>query len=122
MSDEADDGRMEPEPAADWPEGSLTESEARDLQFDRDGVVAVWVLDHDEATRTALLGPDPPGDAVVDVVLETDEAFEMYSYTHHDSTTQWVTYGEERKGTEGGTTMRDTLTSYRLLVGDSDLE
>ncbi|MFC5970253.1 hypothetical protein ACFPYI_02815 [Halomarina salina] len=122
MSNEVGDGRMEPEPASDWPEGSLTESEARDLQFDRAAVVAVWVLDQDEATRTALLGPDPPDDAVVDIVLETDEAFEMYSYTPHDGTTQWVTYGEERKGTESGATMRDTLTSYRLLVGDSDLQ
>lgn len=122
MSDETSDRRMVPEPAAGWPEGSLTEREARDLQFDREDATAVWVLDHDEATRTAILGPDPPEDAVIDVVVETDERFEMYSYTHHDSTTQWVTYGEERKETEGAARMRDTLDSYRLLVGDTDLE
>ena len=121
MSDETSK-RMEPEPAEGWPEGSLTEREARDLQFDREDATAVWVLDHDDATRVAILGPDPPDDAVIDIVVETDERFEMYSYTRHDSTTQWVTYGAERKGTEGGTAMRDTLDSYRLLVGDSDVE
>ncbi|MFD1512217.1 hypothetical protein [Halomarina rubra] len=116
------DGRMQPEPADDWPEGPLSEADARDLLFDREAAVAVWVLDHDDATRTALLGPNPPEDAVLDVVVETADGFEMYSYTHHDTATQWVTYGTEEKGTDEGATMRDTLASYRLLTGDSDLE
>jgi hypothetical protein len=118
----SDDERMQPAPAENWPDGPLTEGDARDLLFDREATTAVWVMDHDEATRTALLGADPPEDAVLDVVLETPDAFEMYSYTHHDDGTRWVTYGEESKGTDGGTTMRDTLASYRLLVGDSDLD
>jgi hypothetical protein len=32
-----------------------------------------------------------------------------------------MTFGDERKATEGGSTMRDTLADYRLLVGESDL-
>jgi len=117
----SDDPAMQPEPAADWPDGPLTEDDARELLFDREAVLAVWVMDHDETTLSALLGTDPPDDAVVDVVLEMAEAFEMYSYTHHDDSTQWVTFGDERKGTDGGATMRDTLASYRLLAGESDL-
>ena len=122
MSDDDTGERMDPEPAEDWPDGPLSEGDARDLLFDREDVLAVWVMDHDEATLSALLGPDPPEDAVVDVVVETDAAFEMYSYTHHETTTRWVTFGDERKGTDGARRMRDTLDSYRLLAGESDAE
>nr|WP_254538127.1 hypothetical protein [Halomarina sp. BCD28] len=112
---------MEPEPADGWPDGPLSEEDARDLLFDREEVVAVWVMDHDEGTRTAILGPDPDEDAVIDVVVETADAFEMYSYTHHEGGTAWVTYGEESKADDGATGMAGTLESYRLLVGESDL-
>lgn len=111
---------MEPEAAQGWPDEPLTEAEARELHADRADCVAVWVMDHDDATREALLGPDAPADAVVDVVLETDDAFELYSYTHHGDGTRWVTYGEEAKGGDA-TTMAGTLAHYRLLAGESDL-
>ncbi|MWG33344.1 hypothetical protein GQS65_02355 [Halomarina oriensis] len=111
---------MRPEPADGWPDGPLSERAARDLLFDREDVVAVWVMDHDETTLSALVGPDPPDDAVVDVVLETEDAFEMYSYTHYETATRWVTFGEERKESEGGGTMRDTLADYRIVAGESE--
>ncbi len=112
---------MDPTPAEGWPEGPLSEEAARDLLFDREAAVAVWVMDHDEATRNAILGPDAPEGAVIDVIVETGDAFELYSYTHHDGDTKWVAYGEESKAGDGATAMAGTLESYRLLAGESDL-
>jgi len=110
---------MEQQPAEGWPAEPLTEAEARDLLGGP--VVAVWVMDHDDSTRDAMLGADAPEDAVIDVVLETEAGFDMYSYTDHEGSRRWVSFGTERKGTRGAEMMAGTLESYRLLAGDSDL-
>jgi hypothetical protein len=111
---------MEQRPAEGWPDGPLTEAEARDLLGG--DVVGVWVMDHDENTRAVMLGPDAPEDAVIDVVLETGTGFDMYSYTDHEGERRWVSFGTEQKGTEGAEMMAGTLESYRLLAGDTDIE
>ena len=107
----------EPEPAEGFPEEPLTEAEAVALQDDPT-TQAVWVMDHDPATRASVLGENPPDDAVIELVVETPETFRLYSYTNRPTGTIWVTYGEEPKG--GG--FEATLESYRLLAGDSELD
>jgi len=111
---------MQQQPAEGWPDEPLTESETRDLL--EGPVVAVWMMDHDENTRNVMLGADAPEDAVIDIVLETEDGFDMYSYTDYEGDRQWVSFGTEQKGTEGAEMMAGTLESYRLLVGDSDIE
>ena len=115
----------EPEPAEGWPDGPLAEAEARDLLGGTDHgdepVVAVWVFDGGgEGAREALLSEGDPADAVIDLVLETDRAYRMFSYTYGREGLGWQDYGTERKGTEGAETMRETLESYRLLCGEPD--
>jgi hypothetical protein len=105
----------QPEPAEGWPDGPLSVAQARDLH-DED-VLAVWVMDHESGVRSVVLGPDAPEDAVVDVVLETDEAFEMYSYSRG----QWMDYGIQRKGDDEAPSMAGTLDSYRVLAGESEV-
>lgn len=122
---------MDPTPAAEWPGRPLDEIEATGLleadpdrpypAFD-DPVTAVWVMDHDPATRAAVLGPDAPGDAVIEIVLETRGSFHMYSYAAGDGEPEWTYYGEEEKGTAGADRMAATLESYRVLAGESDLD
>ncbi|MFC3477411.1 hypothetical protein [Halobacterium litoreum] len=103
----------EPQPAEEWPDRPLSEAEARDL---REGDVrAVWVMDHEESVRSAVLPDDAPDDAVVDVVLETEDAFEMYSYTGG----RWMNYGTQRRDDEDAPSMAGTLESYRVLAGES---
>lgn len=130
MSPPVDD-RTDPVPAEKWPDRPLDEAEARDLLgevSDRrypatDGpVTAVWVMNHDPATRAAVLDADAPGDAVIEVVLETPEAFHMYSYAAVDGDPEWTDYGAEIKGTAGAEQMAATLGSYRVLAGGSDLD
>lgn len=104
----------QPEPAEDWPDQPLPEDEAADLLGD--GVVAVWVMDHESGVRSVVLGTDAPDDAVVDVVLETREAYEMYSY----SGGRWMDYGSQRKDDEEAPSMAGTLESYRVLAGTPD--
>ena len=55
--------------------------------------------------------------AVIDVVLETEDAFEMYSYTGG----RWMDYGTQRKDDEEAPSMTGTLASYRLLAGETTL-
>ncbi|MFB6193652.1 MAG: hypothetical protein ABEI75_01185 [Halobaculum sp.] len=107
----------EPEPAEGFPDDPLTESDAAAFADDPT-TEAVWVMDHDPTTRASVLGENPPENAVIELVIETAEAFRLYSYTHRPGGTRWVTYGEEPKG--GGFTA--TLDSYRLLAGDSEFE
>lgn len=115
--DRARAARMDPEPADGWPDRPLSTDEARALLTD--DVTAVWVMDHDETvTRAVLDGMDD--DAVIDVVLETAEKYHLYSFTDYEGDAQWVEYEPERKGTEGGETMTETLKSYRLLAGTSE--
>lgn len=109
---------MHREPAADWPDDPLTESQARDLLMD--DVEAVWVMDHDENTRNLAFEERIPDDAVLDVVLETSDGYEMYSYTDYEGATTWVSFGTERKDADGGDRMRETLESYRLLAARED--
>lgn len=122
---------MDPTPADEWPDRPLDEAEARDLlgevsdrRYPAIGgpVTAVWVMDHDPATRATVLDADAPGDAVIEVVLETPDAFHMYSYAAADGDPQWTDYGAEAKGTEGAEQMAATLGSYRVLAGESDLD
>jgi hypothetical protein len=104
----------QPEPADNWPDGPLSEAEARELQ--EGDVRAVWVMDHEESVRSAVVPNDAPEDAVVDVVLETDTGFEMYSYTGG----RWMDYGTQRHDDEDAPSMAGTLESYRVLVGESE--
>ncbi|WIV66082.1 hypothetical protein [Natrialbaceae archaeon AArc-T1-2] len=104
----------QPEPADGWPSQPLSEAEARDLL--EDDVVAVWVMDPDDGVRPVTVPPGAPDDAVVDIVLETTEAFEMYSY----SGGQWMDYGTQRKDDEDTPSMEGTLQSYRVLAGSSE--
>lgn len=122
---------MDPTPAEEWPDRPLDEAEAVALLDDTpdrrypafdDPVTAVWVMDHDPATRAAVLDPDAPGDAVIEIVLETPDAFHMYSYAVGDGDPAWTDYGDEEKGTPGAARMAETLESYRLLAGESDLD
>lgn len=117
----------EPIPAEGWPDGPLTETDARDLlgktDHTDDPVRAVWTFDGGgEGARDALLRADDPNDAVIDLVLETDREYRMYSYTYGREGLGWYDYGTERKGTDGAETMAGTLTSYRLLAGESTLD
>lgn len=104
----------QPEPAADWPDRPLSEQEARERH--EGDVRAVWVMDHEETVRSAVLPSDAPDDAVVDVVLETETGFEMYSYTGG----RWMDYGTQRHDDEDAPSMAGTLESYRVLVGESE--
>lgn len=108
----------EPAPAGDdWPDRPLSPGEARD-RLDADGDVrAVWVMDHDDGVRATVVPDDAPEDAVVDVVLETTDGFEMYSYTRG----QWMDYGTQRHDDEDAPSMAGTLESYRVLAGESAL-
>lgn len=107
----------EPSPAPDWPDRPLTETEA--VELCEDGVRAVHVMDHDDAVRRGV--DADPGD-VIEVVLETDAGFRMYSYTASPDSegATWQDYGTQPKGGEGGTTMRETLASYRVVAGEPE--
>ena len=113
-----------PKPAEGWPDGPLAEREARDLlggtDHTGDPVRAVWVFDGGgEGARDALLDEDDPDDAVIDLVLETDAGYRMFSYTYGTAGLGWQDYGTEPAGSE---TMAGTLASYRLLAGESALD
>ena len=102
----------QPEPAADWPDRLLTVAEAEALH--EDDVLAVWVMDHEESVRGSV-APGADDDSVVDVVLETDSGFDMYSYTGG----RWMDYGTQQKNDAESPSMEGTLASYRVLAGDS---
>lgn len=108
----------EPRPAEGWPDSPLTTDEARTLLDDDENVVAVWVMDHEENTRETVLTENDPDDAVIELILETATAFQMYSYTHGVNGTAWMDYGSVERGTDGAEMMLDTLESYYVLVGD----
>jgi len=114
----------EPEPAEGWPEGPLAESEARDLlggtDHTDDPVSAVHAFDGGgEGARDALLDEADPDDAVIDIVLETDREYRMFSYTYGREGLGWQDYGTEPEEDE---TMATTLASYRLLAGETALD
>jgi hypothetical protein len=102
----------QPEPADGWPDRPLTVSEAEDLHDD--DVVAVWVMDHDSGVR-GTVAPGADDDAMIDVVLETDSGFDMYSYTGG----RWMDYGTQQKDDPDSPSMAGTLASYRILTGES---
>lgn len=104
-----------PKPATDWPDIPLTEDEAADRLNDG---LAVWVMDADEAVRPATVPTGGPETPIVDIVIETDEAFDMYSYTGG----QWMDYGTQRKDDEDAPPMDGTLASYRILIGETELD
>lgn len=105
----------ESKPATDWPDFPLSEDEAA---YRLNDGLAVWVMDASEAVRPATVPPGSPDNPVVDIVIETNEAFEMYSYTGG----QWMDYGAQRKDDDDAPPMDGTLTSYRILVGESELD
>lgn len=105
----------EPEPAEGWPEDPLSADEAAALLEERPEVVAVWVMRHDDGVRSSVVPADAPEDAVVDIVLETTAAFEMYSYSRG----RWMDYGTQRKDDEDAPSMAGTLDSYEVLAGES---
>jgi len=106
----------QPEPADDWPERPLSEAEATDCLGS--GVIGVWVMDHDEGVRSVAVPDDAPDAAVIDVVLETEDVFEMYSYTGG----RWMDYGTQHKDDEEAPSMAGTLASFRLLAGESTID
>lgn len=106
---------MQREPASDLPEGPLTEEQARDL-IERDEIETVWVMDYEENTRDLVPDSDVSDEAVLDVVLETDDRYEMYSYTDYEGEMMWISFGFEEKGTDSGEMMQGTLESYRVLA------
>ena len=108
----------QPEPAEGWPDGPLSTTEATDLLTETDGATGVWVMDHDAGVRSVSLPADAPDDAVIDLVIERTDAFEMYSYTGG----RWMDYGTQRKDDEDAPPMAGTLESYRLLAGETDLD
>lgn len=64
------------DPAIGWPNGPLTKPQAREL-LEEDAIL-VWVMDHEENSRDLAFEADISTDSVLDVVLETDDRFEMY--------------------------------------------
>lgn len=105
------------EPATTWPDRPLFEWEARSLYESDDDAQAVWVIYHDESVRSRLVPLGTPDDAVVDVVLEADELFRVYSY----SGDRWLDYGTYHKEEAETISTDDTLDSYRVLAGYSDV-
>lgn len=103
------------EPARDWPDRPLTPAEARSVYERDDDAVAVWVLDHAESVRTRLVPDDTPVGAVVDVVLERDGSFQVYSYTAG----RWVDFGPFDTGSVDTIATADRLSNYRVLDGYS---
>jgi len=107
----------EPEPVDDWQHRPLSPAEASALLDDIDDAVAVWVMHHDNDVRAAVVLDDAPEDAVIDIVVETDGAFDMYSYTSG----VWMDYGTQRKDDPDDPSMAGTLDSYDVLAGESEL-
>lgn len=105
----------QPQPAEGWPERPLSEAEARERFED---ARAIWVMDPNSAVRSTALPPDAPENPVVDLVAETEAAFEMYSYTGG----RWMNYGTQRKDDAEAPPMAGTLESYRVLAGASELD
>jgi hypothetical protein len=106
----------EPEPAEGWPDRPLSEAEAKARFTEEEAVVAVWVMDHTTDIRSVAVPSGAPDDAVVDVVVETDTGFDMYSFTRG----QWMDYGTQRKDDTESPSMAGTLESYRVLAGKSE--
>jgi hypothetical protein len=76
--------------------------------------IAVWVMDHEDGVRSVAVPRDAPERAVVDLIIETATAFEMYSY----SGGRWMDYGTQQKNDDDAPPMTGTLESYRLLAGE----
>lgn len=106
----------QPQPATDWPDRPLSEAEAKAKL--EEGAIAVWVMDPDSAVRSGAVPADAPEDPVIDLVVETESEFQMYSYTGG----RWMDYGTQRKDDAEAPSMAGTLTSYRVLAGESELE
>lgn len=128
----------QPEPATGWPDRPLDEEEATALfedgplrwldtddesttddthELDAATVLAVWVMDQDSGVRSAV-APGADEDAVVDIVVETDRAYRMFSF----SGGRWMDYGTQRKDDEDAPSMAGTLDSYRVLAGAPENE
>ena len=102
------------EPARAFLDGPLREADA-DLLLDDPLVNAVWGMEQTVDVRRELFGQDTPEDAVIELVVETDDSFVVYSYTHRPHGTAWVSYGTKPKDGGFGT----VLESYRLLAGET---
>jgi len=108
----------QPEPAEGWPDGPLSRADAAALLDEGAGAIGVWIMDHEDGVRSVSVPADAPDDAVIDVVVETGDAFEMYSYTGG----RWMDYGTQRKDDEEAPPMAGTLESYDLLTGETELD
>ena len=99
------------------PDGPMSAAEAREYVDDPE-VVAVWVMDPDSDVRSITVPTDGPDDPVVDLVVETETGYDMYSYTGG----QWMDYGTQRKDDDDeAPSMVGTLKSYRVLAGEPEL-
>lgn len=105
-----------PQPATDWPARPLSEAEAK-AKLEA-GAIAIWVMDPDSAVRSGTVPANAPDDPVIDLVVETEQEFDMYSYTGG----RWMDYGTQRKDDPEAPSMAGTLASYRVLAGESELE
>ena len=112
---------MHREPANEWPDKPLSKDQARDLLESEEDIIAVWVMDNDSGTREAVLETNHPHDTIIDIILEKKTAYDMFSYTDYENRLMWVSFGDEKKGTERGKQMEGTLESYDLLAGKSDV-
>ncbi|ELZ49843.1 hypothetical protein C466_15724 [Halorubrum distributum JCM 10118] len=106
----------QPEPAEGWPDRPLSEAETKARFTEEENVVAVWVMDHTTDIQSVAAPPSAPGDAVVDIVVETNTGYNMYSFTRG----QWMNYGTQRKDDEESPSMAGTLESYRVLTGEPE--
>lgn len=125
-----------PRPVEDWPDGPVTESKIRTAFESRQEtdekrenseipldatVFGVWGLTRTTPSRRSVVDGELPEKAVLDLVIESPDKYRMYSYTHHNGSTQWISYDIEPKGTEGADRLESTLSHFDLLCGESDL-
>lgn len=108
----------QPSPAEGWPDRPLNPDEAHGIYDDSElldtaAVQAVWVMDQDETVR-GTVAPGADDDAIVDLVVETEAAYLMFSF----SGGRWMDYGTQPKSDEDAPSMAGTLDSYRVLVGE----
>ncbi|WP_330631280.1 hypothetical protein [Halocatena halophila] len=122
---------MPPRPASEWPNRPVEKAtllgdphppEAIDTLPIERPVRAIWGSTFADVQRQSITAGDVDASAVVDLVIETPSDYQLYSYTHHDGTTQWVSYDSEQKGTEGADRIERLLDEYSFYSGDPEIE
>ncbi len=122
---------MPPRPASEWPDHPVEKARLLDeqhppeaidtLPIDRP-VRAIWGSTFADVQRPSIAAGDVAASAVVDLVIETPSNYQLYSYSRHDGTTQWVRYDTEQKGTEGAARVERLLNEYSFYSGDPEVE